>query len=137
MYIEKATWWIFQTIVIHLLNKFTKFEAARKFTISEEDLEENKNLEMIGDVLQDGDEFLFKIVSFDKWITINLNFELDEYPDVRFCAKTEMRVAGCYPNSYFFNLIQKLAINIWNVNIQSLRPTGEFYVISNIKFTCK
>jgi len=94
--------------------------------------------EPVEKVLQDGDEFVFKLISFDKWIKIELHFELEEEDlSITFHAKTEMRVAGYFQNSHFFQLLTKLAINIWNENIEEVTLQNDFYVIKDITFGYK
>ena len=52
---------------------------------------------------RDGDEFMFSMKSFDKWIKIITVYELiDDDTNIVFSTKVEMRVVGYYPNSYFF-----------------------------------
>mmetsp|Transcript_12830 Transcript_12830/g.14671 ORF Transcript_12830/g.14671 Transcript_12830/m.14671 type:complete len:213 (-) Transcript_12830:619-1257(-) len=117
--------------------KLMKFSSSKGGSFDGNGSDSGNQVETIGDFLQDGDEFIFRLVSFDKWITIKMQFELDGYPDVSFSAKTEMRVAGYYQNIYFFNLIQKLAITIWNKNIESFMKNEEYYAIKEIKFRNK
>ena len=74
---------------------------------NEEEVESAINDDTIGNVLKDGDEFIFKVSSFDKWITIQINFELVNHKEEHFSTKIEMRVAGYFQNSHLFNLIQK------------------------------
>jgi hypothetical protein len=104
---------------------------------SNEDLEGGNFDEPINEMLQDGDEFVFKLVSFDKWINISIHFVLDGDPNFVLNSKTEMRVAGYFQNSHFFQLITKLIINIWNENIEDLLERKDFYVVKDISFMYK
>ena len=83
---------------------------------------------------RDGDEFIFSMKSFDKWIKINAVYELiDEDTNIVFSTKVEMRVVGYYPNSHFFNLIQKFVITVWNEHIAK-NSEGEYYILKHIQF---
>jgi len=90
--------------------------------------------EIIGDYLHDGDEFVFKLESFDKWIKVFIRFQLKSFPEIKFSAKLEMRVVGYFPNSHFFSIIQKLVIEVWNEAIESKRGKKDLYVLKSINF---
>lgn len=99
-----------------------------------EDSDEEKVDESVGKMLKDGDEFVFKLISFDKWITIYIHFELEGEPEATFNVKTEMRTAGYYQNSHLFQLVTKLAINIWNESIEEITLKRDYYVLKEIEF---
>lgn len=48
-----------------------------------------------------------------------------------------MRVAGSYQNSYFFHILSKLVINIWNDNISDILDDETFFIIKSISFKTK
>lgn len=45
-----------------------------------------------------------------------------------------MRVCGYFPNSHFFNIIERKAIDDWNDNILSERGKKDYYVMKDISF---
>lgn len=45
-----------------------------------------------------------------------------------------MRVVGYFPNSHFFNLIQKLVIDEWNDYIEANRGKKDYYILKDISF---
>ncbi|CAI2387426.1 unnamed protein product [Moneuplotes crassus] len=85
-------------------------------------------------VLQDGDEFVFKITSSDKWINCLIQFKLEDDPDFTFSAKSEMRISGFFQNSHFFLIITKLIMKIWNENAKELLGKEDYYTITDINF---
>lgn len=85
-------------------------------------------------VLQDGDEFVFKITSSDKWINCILHFNLEDNQEFTFTAKSEMRVSGFFQNKHFLLLVTKLIMNIWNENSEKLVGKSDYYTITDIKF---
>jgi hypothetical protein len=91
----------------------------------------------IENFLKDGDEFVFKLASFDKWVTALIHFDLEDNPEFVLSAKVEMRIAGYYQNSHFFQIITKLIINIWNENIEDMVGKTDYYTIQNIRFRNK
>jgi hypothetical protein len=88
----------------------------------------------VGDILRDGDEFVFKLTSFDKWIQMIINFKLKNHSHLKFTTKCEMRVCGYFPNSHFFNIIERKAIDDWNANIFAERGKKDYYVMKDISF---
>jgi len=102
--------------------------------IKQSPLEEDQYDKPISSQLRDGDEFVFSISSFDKWIKIIAVYELDGEPKLTFSTKLEMRVGNYYPNSHFFNLIQKLVINVWNEHITQIRDKKDYYILKDISF---
>lgn len=109
------------------------------FAINNDDISEDEDRflsQPISKYLKDGDEFLFKLTSFDQWISIVIHFTLAD-SDISFSAKAEMRVAGYFQNSHFFALITKLIINIWNENIEDIANKEDYYVLKNINFRNK
>lgn len=88
----------------------------------------------VGDYLHDGDEFVFKLTSFDKWIKVITHFKLKSYPSIKFSVSLEMRVVGYFQNSHFFNLVQKMAIDIWNEIIEDKRGVKDLYVLHKLSF---
>lgn len=82
---------------------------------------------------RDGDEFVFSCTSFDKWIKIIIVYQLLDDPSNYFSSKVEMRVVGYYPNSHFFNLIQKFAINVWNEQMGK-SSKKKYYILKDISF---
>jgi len=102
------------------------------------DSENEKFMNMpIGKILHDGDEFVFKCSSFDRWVTVSIIFHLEDIPDFTFSVKNEMRIAGYFQNSYFYLILTKLIINIWNENIRDLVGKEDYYTITNLKFKNK
>mmetsp|Transcript_22013 Transcript_22013/g.19569 ORF Transcript_22013/g.19569 Transcript_22013/m.19569 type:complete len:112 (-) Transcript_22013:886-1221(-) len=45
-----------------------------------------------------------------------------------------MKVVGYFPNSHFFNILQKYAIDRWNSKIDLLRGKKDLYVLKSIQF---
>ena len=88
-------------------------------------------------LLQDGDEFIFKLTSSDKWVNVVIHFHLENNPEFTFSAKSEMRISGYFQNSHFFLIINKLIINIWNENARNLLGIEEYYTITKLKFRNK
>lgn len=93
----------------------------------------NVKEQLVGDILNDGDEFVFKLTSFDRWIKWIVNFQLKGFNGIKFTKALEMRVVGYFPNSHFFNLLQKYIINFWNQEIKKYRQGG-LYILKDISF---
>lgn len=87
----------------------------------------------VGDILKDGDEFVFKLTSFDRWIKCIINYQLKGFNGIKFTKSCEMRVVGYFPNNHFFNLLQKYIIDFWNIEIKKYRQGG-LYILKDISF---
>lgn len=111
-----------------------KFSKKDSDIFDEQDIFLNTSID---NYLKDGDEFTFKLDSFDKWVTAIISFNLEDNPDFVLSAKIEMRVAGYFQNSYLFQIITKLIINIWNENIDDIIGDKDYYTIQTIKFKNK
>jgi len=109
-----------------------RFNRHKSIPVENEETEKSK--ETISSVLRDGDEFVFKLASFDKWIQVIINLELKGSSPIKFNTRCEMRVVGYFPNSHFFNIIQRKAIDYWNENIHEKRNKNDYYVLKDISF---
>lgn len=116
------------------IRKLIRLNFRRKSSEESSSSDEEKYNEPVEKMLMDGDEFVFKVTSFDKWVTIIIHFSLEDDPDFTFTAKIEMRVAGYFQNSHLFQLLTKLVINIWNDNIEDLRQVKDFYTLRYLTF---
>jgi hypothetical protein len=115
-------------------NKLFPLVLHRHKSINETGHEIDECDELVGNVLHDGDEFVFKLTSFDRWIQVTINFHLKGHSNIRFSSRREMRVVGYFPNSHFFNLIQKLVIDEWNDYIEANRGKKDYYILKDISF---
>lgn len=115
-------------------NKLIPLELHRHKSINETRHEIDECDQLIGNVLHDGDEFVFKLTSFDRWIQVTINFYLKSHSNIRFSSRREMRVVGYFPNSHFLNLIQKLVIDEWNDYIEASRCKRDYYILKDISF---
>ena len=88
---------------------------------SEFKVDTDETPELVGDAFHDGDEFVFKLQSHDKWIKIIIRFQLKGFKDIKFTAQLEIKVGKDLHNSMLFNIIQKLVIEVWNQAIDTKR----------------
>lgn len=105
------------------------YKSANEFKTDNEEIEE-----LIGDAFHDGDEFVFKLQSHDKWIKVVIRFQLKGYRDIKFTAQLDIKVGKDLPNAQLFNIIQKLTIEVWNQAIETKRGKKDLYVLKNIRF---
>lgn len=100
----------------------------------EQDLDNENSGEKVGNLLHDGDEFVFKLTSFDKWVKVIINYSLKNHNHIKFTTKCEMRIVGYFPNSHFFNIIQKHVIDEWNRKIFEKRGVQDYYVLKEMSY---